>query len=220
MMRGAASVVSKLRSGAVCAAALLSGCAGGMTQAECAGADWSALGLADGAAGARDKQFFEHAKKCGDMAFVPDRAAYESGRQEGLRSYCTPAGGFSAGKSGAKYQSVCPAETEAGFLENFEKGARLEALRRANEKAIDDYDSALADLDQNQYLLGVAEKRYAKPSISNEDREHEHQEVEHRRREITRLEKALPLLLFGIESSRRALDAFIDELAPLGLPVD
>jgi hypothetical protein len=191
-----------------------------MTRSECVGADWSALGLADGSAGARAKLFEERAKACRDETAAPDLKSYESGRAEGLKAFCTPEGGFAAGKSGAKYQSVCPAESEAAFLESFEKGARFAALRTANEMAIDDYDVALADLDQNQYLLGVAEKRYAKPSISNEDREHERQEVEHRRREIVRLEKSLPLLLFGIESSRRALDAYLAELTSLGLPVD
>ncbi len=208
------------RLSAVGAILFTAGCASGMTKAECSGADWAALGFKDGAVGERGKLVGERTKDCAAAGLAADVAAYEEGRSQGLRSYCTPEGGFSAGMSGSKYQGVCPAEEEAAFLANFEKGARLGELRAAHEKSIDDYDGALADLDQNQYLLGVAEKRYAKPSISNEDREHERQEVEHRRREILRLEKALPQLLYGIEAARGALDAYEAELTAAGLPLD
>lgn len=213
-------IVSTVRVGALMAATLVVGCASGVTSADCGGADWSALGFQDGAAGARSKLFEERADDCAKGAVAPDVAAYERSRAQGLKAYCSAGGGFAAGKSGSKYQDVCPADGEAAFLASFEKGVQLSELRVAHEKAIDDYDGALADLDQNQYLLGVAEKRYAKPSISNEDREHERQEVEHRRREILRLEKALPQMLSGIESARAALDAYEAELAAAGLPLD
>lgn len=202
------------------AVALIAGCAGGPSRTDCAGADWTALGFEDGAKGARQKLFEERAGRCADSGIAPDATAYESGRADGLNLYCTADGGFSAGAAGEKYQAVCAPPTEPAFLTGYQKGARLFALTTAHEQAIDAYDGAIADLDQHQYLLGVAEKRYAKPSISNEDRENERQEVEHRSREISRLEKSLPGLLFGIEASRAALDAYKAALRDEGRAID
>lgn len=198
------------------AAVLLAGCAGGMTNAECAGADWTALGFADGAAGAREKLFEKRSEDCAELGLAPDALAYREGRAQGLQSFCTPAGGFAAGKAGKEYDGVCPAETEAAFLASFELGAKLRALTLARERAVEAYETAVADLDQHHYLLGVAEKRYAKPSISNEDRENERQDIEYRRREIVRVESDLPGLLDQIETIRSALDAFEAELAAKG----
>lgn len=136
------------RLSAVGAILFTAGCASGMTKAECSGADWAALGFKDGSVGERGKLVGERTKDCAAAGLAADVVAYEEGRSQGLRSYCTPEGGFSAGMSGSKYQGVCPAEEEAAFLANLEKGARLGELRAAHEKSIDDYDGALADLDQ------------------------------------------------------------------------
>jgi hypothetical protein len=209
-----------VRSGVIASMMVAASCVGGPASTDCAGADWKAIGFQDGAVGARSKQFEQRADACADAGMAPDFAAYEGGRAQGLETYCTNDGGFAAGLSGAKYMGVCAPDVESDFLVGFNEGVRLYALRTAHEKAIDDYDGALADLDQHQYLLGVAEKRYAKPSISNEDREHERQEVEHRRREILRLEKALPVMLYGIESARAALDAYEVRLREAGRRLD
>lgn len=209
-----ASMIARLS--ATGAAVLATGCAGGMTSAECAGADWTALGLADGAAGAHDKLFEERSKDCAGEGTAPDAEAYRAARAQGLQSYCSPEGGFAAGRAGGEYEDVCPADAEPAFLASFDLGAKLRALTLAREKAVETYETALADLDQHHYLLGVAEKRYAKPSISNEDRESERQDMEYRQREIVRIENDLPKLLDEIENSRAALEAFEAELKAEG----
>lgn len=202
---------------AACAALFMTACAGGPTNAECAGADWSALGLADGRAGLSPKRADDQRRDCAASGFAVDYAAYESGRAQGLKTYCTASGGFEAGKTGADYVGLCPDDTEMEFMESFSLGRKLHTLTEAKEEAVRDYEGAIADLDQHRYLLRVAEKRYAKPSISNEDREHESQDADFRRREIARIEGRLPEMLDRIEETRAALDAYRIELLSMGL---
>lgn len=197
-------------------AGALVACASGMSGAECAGADWAALGLADGRAGAGPALFEERREDCADAAAPAAFAAYEEARAEGLKSYCAPGGGFAAGKAGGDYAGVCAGAGEQAFLEDFALGARLHQLTEAKETAIRNYERAAADLDQHRYLLAVAEKRYAKPSISNEDREQERQDAEFRRREIARIEAKLPAMLGAIEKARAALEAYRVELLEQG----
>ena len=181
-------------------------------------ADWASLGFADGESGAPANMVDKRRKDCRKHGLEVDLAAYAEGRTRGLALYCTPEGGFAAGKAGGEYLGVCPAEVEAAFLSDFELGAKLHALTAAREKAIADYETAIADLDQHRYLLGVAEKRYEKPSISNEDREQERQDMDYRRREIARIDNDLPLLLEAIDAGKSALDAYKAELAAMGKP--
>lgn len=207
----------RMFSATACAVAF-AGCASSMNVADCAGADWAGLGFADGKGGAAPKSVEKRHKECAAHGFDVDLAGYEEGRARGLALYCTPEGGFAAGRAGGEYFDVCPAGAETAFLPDFELGAKLYSLTAAREKAISDYETAIADLDQHRYLLGVAEKRYEKPSISNEDREHERQDIEYRRREIARIDNDLPMLLGAIDESKSALEALKAELAAMGKP--
>lgn len=198
------------------AAALLAGCASGVAAVDCAALDWKTLGLEDGKAGARPKKFEERANACA-VKFSADVAAYDAGRTEGLEFYCSSKGGFAAGRTGEDYSGVCASETELAFFEGHALGARLHELTLAKEKAVREYEAAIADLDQHHYLLKVSEKRYVKPSISNEDREQERQDAEFRRREIARIEGKLPAMLDEIDATKVALDAYRIELLSMGL---
>jgi hypothetical protein len=197
-------------------AVLLAGCASGMTSAECAGADWSALGFADGQAGERLKMFDARAKDCSDGP-AADFAAYQAARARGIDAYCTPQGAFNAGKAGGDYNGVCPADAEIAFMISFGQGARLHDLIAAKETAIADYEKAVVDLDQHHYLLGVSEKRLLKSSIGNEDRELERQDADFHRREISRIDAQLPEMLAAIDEARTALSAFEQELQEKGV---
>lgn len=197
-------------------AALLAGCASSMTSADCAGADWSALGLADGQAGERTKMFDARARDC-RAGPAPDFAAYQAGRAQGLEAYCTPQGAFNAGRAGNAYKGVCPRDAEIAFMISFEQGSKLHALTDAKEAAVSDYEKAVADLDQHRYLLGVSEKRLLKSSISNEDRELERQDAEFHSREISRIDARLPEMLAAIDQTRAALAGFEQELREKGV---
>lgn len=213
----AMSALSFAAPAALISAALLAGCASGAGAPQCAGADWTALGLADGRAGARPKLFEQRREACAAEGVTADFSAYKIARDEGLQFYCSPAGGFAAGKSGAEYEDVCDGADELSFLESFALGERLHMLTENKEEAVRAYETAIADLDQHNYLLVVSEKRYAKPSISNEDRELERQDAEFRRREIARIESKLPIMLNEIEKTRVELEAYRVELLTMGL---
>ncbi len=194
-------------------ALLIAGCAGGMSSAQCTGADWTALGLADGRAGAPAKRVEERRSDCGNAGV--DAAAYAAARSEGLLQYCTPTGGFAAGREGGKYEGVCPADSELAFLDAFARGGKLYTLTSARDRAVRDYETAITDLDQHRYLLRVAENRSQKSSIGNEDRELSRQDADYRRREIARIEGRMPEMLNRIEATRAALDAYNAELAAI-----
>lgn len=200
-------------------AAMIAGCASGASTAECAAIDWAASGFQDGLTGASPEAAEEKRAACAARGHAVDLAAYDAAREEGLKSYCTPKGAFAAGKSGGKYFGVCPSGEETEFLASFALGEKLRALTAAKEEAVADYESAIADLDQHKYLLRVAEKRYLKSSISNEDREQERQDAEFRRREIARIEGRIPEMLESVKKAQEALEAFRIELLTSGLEI-
>ena len=107
---------------------VLFGCAS-MNQAECLVSDWQMIGYEDGARGYGSERLARHRKACAKHAVVPDLAAYQQGRSEGLQEYCQPTKGFTLGSRGAPYRGVCPAELEGSFLDAYNSGHHLRQLR-------------------------------------------------------------------------------------------
>ena len=110
------------------ALAALGGCAS-MSEEECAMSDWHTIGFEDGSRGYPAERIGDHRKACAKHGYVPDFAAWEAGRNEGLALYCQPARGFNLGSSGGQYQGVCPADLEAEFLDGYRAGVELYNLR-------------------------------------------------------------------------------------------
>ena len=100
-----------------------------MNKAECLVSDWQMIGYEDGARGYGSQRLARHRKACAKHGIVPDLAAYQQGRSEGLREYCQPTKGFTLGSSGTSYGGVCPAELEADFLAAYNAGHHLRQLR-------------------------------------------------------------------------------------------
>lgn len=116
-------------------ALVLSGCAT-MNEAECVSVDWRTVGFEDGAAGRSADRIGQHRKACAKHGVTPDLAAYQAGREEGLREYCTPANGFNVGSRGNSYSGLCPADLEPAFSVAYESGRRLYTLEsRVNTAA-------------------------------------------------------------------------------------
>ena len=92
------------------AALLLSGCAT-LSPSECRVANWREQGAEDGARGQPARHIAEHQKACAGSGATPDAAAYEAGRQEGLKLYCTPKGLYNAARAGRPYRGACPSLT-------------------------------------------------------------------------------------------------------------
>ena len=93
---------------------------------DCYDADWYSIGVRDGLAGVPSDIFEVYRNTCGDADLAPDRAAYENGRLEGLRVFCTDASGFKTGRGRKIYHNVCPPGLEKEFLAGRARGLRLQ----------------------------------------------------------------------------------------------
>jgi hypothetical protein len=114
---------------AVLAAALLSACATGMGRDECAAADWRTIGYEDGLRGFPADRIGAHRVACAKHQVTPDLAAWMEGRERGLVEYCQPRTGYRVGLSGGGYANVCPATTEAGFVDGYRWGRQIHDAR-------------------------------------------------------------------------------------------
>ncbi|MBL8560413.1 MAG: DUF2799 domain-containing protein [Hyphomonadaceae bacterium] len=113
-----------------------------MTSAQCAVADWKAVGYQDGAEGRPPERFVARQQACIDAGYGADQAAYMAGRREGLWNWCQPERAFRLGMDGAGYNGVCPPELDGAFRDAHNDG------RRANQalSAFRSAESALSSL--------------------------------------------------------------------------
>jgi hypothetical protein len=140
-----------VRLAAALGVALVQGCAS-IGYEECAIADWRTVGLEDGARGATPDAIGRYRTACAEHGVVPDLNAYMQGREEGLRSFCTPGSGFNLGAGGGYYAGVCPQDTELVFLDAFSAGRKLYELETAADRAYNNLTAAndeLAHVRQN-----------------------------------------------------------------------
>ncbi len=93
---------------------------------DCYDADWYSIGVRDGLAGVPGDIFEVYRDTCVNEDLAPDREAYEHGRLEGLRVFCTDASGFRTGRGQKVYHHVCPPELEKEFLTGRARGKRLQ----------------------------------------------------------------------------------------------
>lgn len=102
---------------------LLAACAT-LSEDECRGGDWFAIGQEDGTEGRKLSFLQQHSEACGEFGVAPDRSAYLQGREAGLKFYCTPDSAFREGRRGSRLSAVCPA-------------GDLARLQRANQRGLD-----------------------------------------------------------------------------------
>jgi hypothetical protein len=80
----------------------LSGCAS-LSKSECLAADWEDIGIRDGANGQPEEYLIQHAKACSKVNVIPDRGAWQHGRERGLERYCVPRRAYQNGEYGSGY---------------------------------------------------------------------------------------------------------------------
>ena len=114
--------------------AFLAGCAS-LDKYECRTADWYAVGLEDGARGRTLERLGEHRRACAEHGVTPHTERYLSGRQEGLKSFCTYERGYSQGRAGQGYAGACPKEIAGSFLTGYQRGRELHELNRRLDEA-------------------------------------------------------------------------------------
>jgi hypothetical protein len=128
----------------------LSGCAT-MSGDECMTSDWSAIGYEDGARGYTTERLTKHRKACAKHGVTLDFTAYQAGRDQGLVEYCQPSRGFNVGANGGRYHSVCSVNLEPDFLDGYNAGHHLYALRANVNRAsssIHSKERELKDIDK------------------------------------------------------------------------
>jgi len=133
-------------------ALIVSGCTS-LSKQECASANWQQIGFEDGSKGAASTRFSDHIAACEGIS-TPNAQAWNAGRSEGLRGYCTSDGGYWAGRSGIKYQGVCPPETVAKFLPAYQHGRQYYEISRTIRELEFSYLQ-----HNNYYYSGLNSKR-------------------------------------------------------------
>ena len=74
---------------------------------QCAKTDWRAQGTDDGRDGRPADHLQRHREACAGVGVVPDAAAWERGRQTGLKEYCKLPNAIQAGLERRSYRGVC-----------------------------------------------------------------------------------------------------------------
>ncbi|MCG6934148.1 MAG: DUF2799 domain-containing protein [Gallionella sp.] len=104
-------------------AGTLAGCAS-MSKKDCETADWRTIGYNDGARGIYFTHLDSYRKRCSEYQITPDANAYQTGWNQGIRSYCTSDNGYRAGVAGQAFQNVCPADVAPGYRVGWQQGIR------------------------------------------------------------------------------------------------
>ncbi len=110
---------------AIAVVALVAGCTTVPPEqraAACASTDWQRYGINDGKLGVPASERVDRFQDCAELGHPVDTAAYQAGRAEGLREYCTVENGYDVGYQGRRYDDVCPPELAPDFLQGLAQG--------------------------------------------------------------------------------------------------
>lgn len=169
--------------GAAAVAALLTSCTT-MSKDECLAGAWGEKGYADGASGYPVTRLEEHAKACAKYQVAPNPGAYQSAREDGLRSYCTFQRGWTEGRAGNTYYGVCRPEEEAEFLPAYRDGRRLYEVVTAVESAQSALNSAISRIENREDKLEAKQAELRQNGLSDEERQKIRNRIQEVRGEI------------------------------------
>ncbi len=151
------------------AALVLSGCAT-MSEDECLTSDWHAIGYEDGSRGYTMEQFSNRRQACAKHGVTPDFQAYQSGRNDGLVSFCQPSRGYNLGVSGGTYHGVCDVALEEEFLDAYRVGQQLYGLRSNVQVANNRIYSKERELERVESEIRSKEALLISDDTTTEDR--------------------------------------------------
>lgn len=150
-------------------ALLFGGCAG-MSADECASTDWYAVGFEDGVRGYTADAISNRRRACAKHGITADFQAYQDGRGEGIKEFCQPQRGFNLGAGGGRYQGVCPAHLEGGFLDAYRTGSQLHTLRTNVNSATYAINAREAELANLHDSISAAEAGIIAAETTVQDR--------------------------------------------------
>ena len=130
----------------------LSGCAS-LSKSECLSADWEDIGVRDGANGQPEEYLIQHAKACSKVNVVPDRGAWQHGRERGLERYCVPRRAYLNGQYGSGYNlEQCVNYDQERLTDAWRKGNDVHRLS-GSLSSIDSEMSSIHDQLENDEKL-------------------------------------------------------------------
>ncbi|MBY0372097.1 DUF2799 domain-containing protein [bacterium] len=153
-----------------------------LTKEQCEAGDWKGIGQSDGNQGlASAPRLVKHEEACGKHNIRVDNAAYLTGWNAGVKTYCTPSNGYNEGTNGYTYQRVCPANLEPGFLAEYEKGRKIFTVRARHQKLVSRLHDVEDDLARARLTLAKA-----KNSVERENATYEINKLEREKGDIDR----------------------------------
>ena len=117
-----------------------------LTKEQCLSGDWKGIGYQDGVLGQYPDRIVEHAEACADTGVRPDINAWQKGREEGLKYYCTADNFYRLGINGYAIHYVCDK-------------AKMPQLQKIYRQAYEQYDlqqkisSAQQQIRENEITL-------------------------------------------------------------------
>jgi Protein of unknown function (DUF2799) len=191
----------------VAAMAALAGCSS-MSERECLATDWRTVGYEDGVNGYAGDRIARYRKSCSEHGVTPDLAEYQTGREQGLREFCKPVNGFRVGARGGGYSGVCPVELDESFVDAYQSGRQLYALRSRVDSAQGDIYSMRAELDQiDRDLVSIA-AQILDPTVTNEHRAQLLVDSKHMAERKGEIKARIPQLESELIAYQRELDDY------------
>lgn len=126
---------------------VLQGCAT-LNESECSEANWQDIGFNDGANGERTQQLSRHQKACGKHGIAVDVDSYNTGRNKGLRIFCTANTGYKEGIDGEEYFDVCPKPLASEFKAAYIKGLKIKQKQLSIEQERVDRELTISRLER------------------------------------------------------------------------
>ena len=127
---------------------MLSGCAT-LSEDQCLAGDWTRIGFQDGSKGRGLSIFDKHTEACAEYGIAPQKSAWLTGREQGLRVYCTPNNAYKIGRRGTQIAPYCRPDEEIAMAPAYEHGRRyyeisrdIAELRREEDRLIDEAANA------------------------------------------------------------------------------
>ena len=165
----------------------LVGCAS-ISKSECLSANWEDIGVRDGANGQPEEHLIQHSKACAKVGVVPDRGAWQRGRERGLERFCVPQRAYQAGEWGNGFDVGMCGNFDPDRLSNaWQKGHEVRRLGETLSSidgeirdlriALDRKDLEQKERDRLVYRLGALEYQRV-------DAQHAYEEARYRARDL------------------------------------
>lgn len=156
---------------------MLSGCAT-MNKDECLTANWHDIGHEDGLNGTSRNRLADHRQACAEYGVTPDSRAYFEGYEQGIRVFCQPSNGLTAGLNGRSYHAQsCPPDMEPAFLVQYNYGRRLHQVRNDISHARSEINNKETALEKEEDSRTRADLRHDIASLDRQVRELESEEA-------------------------------------------